>query len=291
MTILKKILSFSSSKRRRVLTVKYTPAQQWVQDKLTVLRNSYPSHSETLIRSKLQTTLMNVIRGADCLFNNSQHSLVRAILETDGINIHHKDRTGQTALHEAAFYGKLDCVIALIEKGAEINSQDTCGRTPLFYAAERGCIPVLKTLLLSGADPALGTYTNETPLQKAVFYYRKTSVHILSAFSYIQYCLDTDSKTPLDEFMLSFFSTIKMEYDPNYSKSVTLDLCQSIHQLLLNDYSQYHTEITQLLLSIRANNHPLYYVEDSLKHINTFLDNPYQKLQQITQLIDRLTRS
>lgn len=55
-------------------------------------------------------------------------------------------------------------VMALLRKGALVDSQDTRGRTPLSYAAEQGHIVVVRQLLARGAQVGVGDKNGETPM-------------------------------------------------------------------------------------------------------------------------------
>ena len=59
---------------------------------------------------------------------------VKALIEA-GADLNAKENDGWTALHLAARNGKLDCVKALIEAGADLNAQKNDGSTALHLAA------------------------------------------------------------------------------------------------------------------------------------------------------------
>ena len=64
--------------------------------------------------------------------------------------------TGATALHFAAAAGNLEVVLALVDRGAEINAREPqWGQTPLMFAAAAGRTDIVSTLARRGADLAL----------------------------------------------------------------------------------------------------------------------------------------
>lgn len=82
-----------------------------------------------------------------------------------------RDASGDTPLHVAVRYNKLDIAAMLIEKGAGLEARDNNGRTPLLNALN--CIserPEIAMLLIDkGANPnARDKITGNTPLQNAI---------------------------------------------------------------------------------------------------------------------------
>ncbi|XP_041987671.1 85/88 kDa calcium-independent phospholipase A2 [Aricia agestis] len=59
---------------------------------------------------------------------------------------------GRTALHIMVLRGRLDCIIALMARGAEISVGDNEGNTPLHLAAKQTNINILQALIVFGAD-------------------------------------------------------------------------------------------------------------------------------------------
>ncbi|XP_042586815.1 ankyrin repeat domain-containing protein 10b isoform X1 [Cyprinus carpio] len=60
-------------------------------------------------------------------------------------------RFAQTPAHIAAFGGHPQCLLWLLQAGADINRQDYVGETPLHKAARAGSIDCINTLLVQGA--------------------------------------------------------------------------------------------------------------------------------------------
>ncbi|XP_016385199.1 ankyrin repeat domain-containing protein 10-like isoform X1 [Sinocyclocheilus rhinocerous] len=64
-------------------------------------------------------------------------------------------RFAQTPAHIAAFGGHPQCLLWLLQTGADINRQDYVGETPLHKAARAGSIDCVNTLLVQGAKAEL----------------------------------------------------------------------------------------------------------------------------------------
>lgn len=75
--------------------------------------------------------------------------------------------SGFTALHLAAYCGKVQAVITLLDRGANHEAKTTRGWTPAHLAAEWGHIPVLQALFRQGAEPNAHTSAGESPLDLA----------------------------------------------------------------------------------------------------------------------------
>ena len=67
-----------------------------------------------------------------------------------------QDKThGETALHEAAFWGHARAVATLLQKGCDRNLQSRHGRTALHEASMCGHADVVRTLLDERCDPGM----------------------------------------------------------------------------------------------------------------------------------------
>jgi ankyrin repeat protein len=71
---------------------------------------------------------------------------------------------GETALHRAAFWGRLEVAQMLIEHGAKINARAARGVTPLHEAARMGHLALAQLLLKHGANPNAKDDEGLTPL-------------------------------------------------------------------------------------------------------------------------------
>ncbi|KAF5905470.1 ankyrin repeat domain-containing protein 10, partial [Clarias magur] len=61
----------------------------------------------------------------------------------------------QTPAHIAAFGGNPECLVWLLQAGADINRQDYMGEAPIHKAARAGSMDCISALLFSGAKPEL----------------------------------------------------------------------------------------------------------------------------------------
>ncbi|XP_023251091.1 ankyrin repeat and SOCS box protein 2-like isoform X3 [Seriola lalandi dorsalis] len=75
------------------------------------------------------------------------------------------DDEGWMALHEAAFYGQIQCVRILVRAHPDsVNKCNLKNQTALPLAAERGNVSCVDFLLKHGADPNIANKDQETPL-------------------------------------------------------------------------------------------------------------------------------
>ena len=87
-----------------------------------------------------------------------------------------------TPLYCAADRGNTECVTALLQHGADINSRDWKGETPLHKAAEHGHVDCFKKLVQSGADTTLRNKINKTALNFAHESTKQQMQHIVETF-------------------------------------------------------------------------------------------------------------
>jgi ankyrin repeat protein len=75
---------------------------------------------------------------------------------------------GLTALHYAARQGHAEAVLALLDRGAEIDGKTGDNTTPLMIAVINGRFDLAMELLERGADPTIATVAGGTPLYRVV---------------------------------------------------------------------------------------------------------------------------
>ena len=92
----------------------------------------------------------------------------RKLVEKDA-NVNYRTESGETALHNAAFYGKDEAIRFLVLKGAKINFIGGSYGTPLTRAILGKKEKCVKVLLSLGADPNIRDKSGNTPLYIVVF--------------------------------------------------------------------------------------------------------------------------
>ena len=95
--------------------------------------------------------------GATALFfalelNNSE--IVHFLVEEAGADVNAYNYKVQTPLHIASYYGNMDLVEYLVEKGAEIDAADEDSMTPLLFASQNKNLDVCHTSGLINAIKA-----------------------------------------------------------------------------------------------------------------------------------------
>lgn len=82
-----------------------------------------------------------------------------------GVDINSQDLHGRTALMEAVYGGHMDTVKTLLERGADANIVDDSGWTALMEAASKGFYEAVALLLGRNADPNARTHSGWTALK------------------------------------------------------------------------------------------------------------------------------
>jgi ankyrin repeat protein len=88
---------------------------------------------------------------------------VLALLERGG-DVDVRGADGTTALMWAAYYGDVDLVERLIAAGADVSARNEFGSSALAQAAMQGNAPIIDALLKAGADPNEANPEGERPL-------------------------------------------------------------------------------------------------------------------------------
>ncbi|KAB0793720.1 hypothetical protein PPYR_13340 [Photinus pyralis] len=75
-----------------------------------------------------------------------------------------RNSAGRSPLDLAVIGGHLNVVVALLSRGAPVNSMDNEGNTALHHAVERGDVDIISALLSKDADTTIRNKEDETPL-------------------------------------------------------------------------------------------------------------------------------
>lgn len=78
------------------------------------------------------------------------------------------EEEGETVLHGMAKLGNLNAVLALIERGDDVNARDRLGQTPLHLAAGDGHVDIARVLIRSRANVNARDDAGNTPLYHAI---------------------------------------------------------------------------------------------------------------------------
>ncbi|MCP4460554.1 MAG: ankyrin repeat domain-containing protein [Cytophagales bacterium] len=84
-----------------------------------------------------------------------------------------------TSIHEAAFFGNTEVILAHIEAKTDLNQKDEYGSTPLSIAATFGKIDVAIALIKGGANLNTQSADGSTALHTAAFFCRENIVDAL----------------------------------------------------------------------------------------------------------------
>ncbi|MXQ95060.1 hypothetical protein E5288_WYG010452 [Bos mutus] len=124
-----------------------------------------------------------------------------------GKNLSEPNKEGWLPLHEAAYYGQLNCLKALHRAYPAVIDQRTLQEeTALYLATCRGHVDCLQFLLQAGAEPDISNKSRETPLYKDSGLRQSSSVYdsrgpcsILPSLSPL---LNADDSVSFDQFFL-----------------------------------------------------------------------------------------
>ena len=86
------------------------------------------------------------------------------LLDSDPSLVNARTPSGDQPLHLAAWQDQVAAAVALLDRGADINSKGDQGRTPLHYAAMHSSPKVADVLIAHGADVNLADESGHTPL-------------------------------------------------------------------------------------------------------------------------------
>lgn len=98
---------------------------------------------------------------------NGDKKLMKDIIAAHGIEGFDGDK--RTAIIWASFFGQIEILIWLINKGADVNHQDRIGYSCLHFCAQEQNVEAARILLENGADPNILDEHENSPLWTAIF--------------------------------------------------------------------------------------------------------------------------
>ena len=132
--------------------------------------------------------------------NANDADLIRSMAEKDSSLLHAAGPGGWPAIHLAAYMGKVDCLKALVECGAdlELRSENENRNTPIHAAVAGGQIESVKFLANKGAN-LRATYAGGTQvLHEAAFIGRLDIARTLLELGAAKAARNDAGKTPED---------------------------------------------------------------------------------------------
>ena len=128
---------------------------------------------------------------------NNDLTKVKELIEKDKTVIGIKDKSGNTPLHNASVSGYVPIVKLLLVNGADINAENLRMNTPLLESIQNGKDSVSMLLLEEGADINRKTLNSNTPLHLAALYNRTTIAELLIKNGADIEAIDRSQYTPL----------------------------------------------------------------------------------------------
>ncbi|XP_012824933.1 ankyrin repeat and SOCS box protein 2 isoform X3 [Xenopus tropicalis] len=127
-------------------------------------RNNRPTAKQAPIAANTRNREENIVEKA--IISGDVDSLNEMM--KSGKKLCEPNKEGWLPLHEAAYYGSLECVKLLLKAYPSTIDQRTLQEeTALYFSAVKGHIECITYLLQSGAEPDIANKSRETPLYKA----------------------------------------------------------------------------------------------------------------------------
>jgi ankyrin repeat protein len=108
--------------------------------------------------------------------NPAEEQIIKLLIENKA-NVDSNDNYGNTPLHQALNFNRLEAVQVLISNKANPDVANSAGVTPLHLAVSKGSVEAVEILIKAGADVNLKTGGQMTPLDIARAEVKKRTTH------------------------------------------------------------------------------------------------------------------
>ncbi|CAM9141970.1 unnamed protein product [Chrysoparadoxa australica] len=128
-----------------------------------------------------------------------------------GINldmVNAQGMTGQSALHTAAWTGKVEMAKVLLSHHADVEAKDELGRTPLHLAAVKGHAAIVRLLLSHAAITSVQDEAGDLPLHCAASWGHRQAVHALLGEDGEIWVVNNDGETPRQAALKNGHNTV-----------------------------------------------------------------------------------
>lgn len=136
-----------------------------------------------MLNNNYDEGLLNPSYVLDAAVARNDSRLLHGILSAGHIMLDNLNASGGTAMHEAAFQGKVKCLDVFLKFGASVDIRDKEGWTPLHAAVCGGDIRAVIFLIRNGASVKAYTREGLTPVEIAMDNKDKKMVQALSLLS------------------------------------------------------------------------------------------------------------
>ncbi len=89
------------------------------------------------------------------------------LLFKNDANVRLRDNQGNTTLHKAVTFGRMEFAVQLIEEGLDINATNKVGATALHYAVRSANLSMVNLLIEKGANSVMKDEKGSTPTEVA----------------------------------------------------------------------------------------------------------------------------
>jgi ankyrin repeat protein len=177
---------------------------QFIRSKKIDKENAYKDCHDPLGYGSFFITFTMVMDNKEELFNqirNGNSKAMEILLKNNPKFLEIQDERGSTPLLLAAYYGHVDMVEFLLDKGAQVDALDGSGNTALMGVCFKGFTPIAEKLINAGANVNQKNAMGATCLIYAVTFNRKEIAELLLKNGADASVKDARGKTAMDLVM------------------------------------------------------------------------------------------